>query len=265
MIQRLGLLLLLMLSIPSLGHGEEESARNPLVDHLLAIGPGIHADRVVVTDLEFEDISGQASIEEGKLYLRQLNGRMYQGQAQGEVVIDLHDGTIDISLAVQNMDLADFLMRYAGMEDPPTGTISGTVNLQLPQGVGNLMHGQAHLTMEQGNVVTIGGLTNLLIGNPVAAQNQDRAEAQITIAERHAVFDSFVINSPAVTLFGSGSIEFNGHTDIIFSPRSKPGYLNVIPLAGDILSWTIGRVTRSVGRFRVTGHISNPQFIARPF
>ncbi|TVR42450.1 MAG: hypothetical protein EA402_11635 [Planctomycetota bacterium] len=242
-----------------------DSRAVPIIRHLLARGPRLHANRIEVTDLEFEHVTGEARIADGWLHLEQLRGRMYGGRAEGHVSISLGDGSIHIQLQVHGMLLDEFLLRYAGVEDPPAGIIHGEVRLVMPEAVGNLMHGQADLRMEQGDVVTMGALTTLILGSATARRGQDSARARIRIADRHATFEEFIITSPSVRLIGSGHIAFDGSTDIIFSPRSTPGYLNLIPVAGTILSWTIGRFTRSVGRFRVTGHISNPQFIARPF
>ena len=138
------------------------------------------------------------------------------------------------------------------------------MSLNLPRGIGNLLTGSAELEMSGGNVVSLGAVTNFFMGNPAADKNQDTARASIRIENRQAIFEEFVINNPSVNLFGSGSIAFNGQTNIIFSPHTKPGYLRFIPLAGNILSWGIGSVTESIGRFQIRGHISNPEFVARP-
>jgi uncharacterized protein involved in outer membrane biogenesis len=236
-----------------------------LLDHLLVSGEQLYAGRVEIVGLEFDTLSASMELKEGVLYLNNIESRMYGGTAQATVAITLEDGSIDIDLRFNDMRLDQFLTCFAGMETPPSGRINGSAKLNLPRGIGNLLVGRAELSMSEGNVISLGTITNALMGNPGAADFQDTAEVVINIANRHATFESFTINNPSVKLFGSGSIAFDGQTNIVFSPHTKPGYLRFLPLAGDILSWGIGSVTESIGRFQVTGHISNPKFTARPF
>ena len=247
---------------------EEQDAKQQakaLLNHLQAVGDHFYADRVQIVGLEFDAISARVRVENSILHITDITAQLYGGTAKAQIDISMVDGTIDIALDISSLQLDQFLTRYGSMETPPVGSISGTVQLHLPKGIGNLLVGRADLQMTGGNVVSLGSVTDVLMGNPGADKNQDTAKAVIQIANRHATFEEFTIKNPSVNLFGTGSIAFDGQTNITFSPHTKPGYLRFLPIAGDILRWGIGNVTESIGRFQVKGHISNPQFIARPF
>lgn len=244
---------------------ETNEQRHPLVDHLMATSDAAHADRVVVADLEFEDVAGKLQLRDGKLLLHDLEGRAYGGRAHGQFSIDLHDGSMHIKLRVENLRLEEFLLRFGGVEDAPSGRISGDIDLHLPQGVANLMHGELKLSLRDGDIVSVGMITDILVGSPLSSRGNDRAEAHIRIENRHAIMQDFTITSPSVRLIGQGTVAFDGSTDIIMSPHTTPGYLKMVPLLGDVISWTLGQASGTLGRFRISGHISNPQFTNRPF
>ena len=127
------------------------------------------------------------------------------------------------------MHLDQFLTRFASMEKPAKWPHQRNGQPPSAQGIGNLLVGRAELSMREGNVVSLGSVTNVLVGNPGAEINQDTAKAILNIANRHATFEEFTINNPSVELFGTGSIAFDGQTDIVFSPHTKPGYCAFYP------------------------------------
>ena len=69
-------------------------------------------------------MTSRMEVKDGHLHINDLTAKMYGGTAQAAVAIALDDGTIDIALDITDMNLDQFLTRFASMETPP-GLISG--------------------------------------------------------------------------------------------------------------------------------------------
>ena len=95
-----------------------------LIKHLKGSGEHVYADRVRVVGAEFDAVTGTMVLEDGILYINDIEARFYGGTAQAAVTVNVLDGTVTAKISFENLQLNQFLTRYGNVESPPSAPLT---------------------------------------------------------------------------------------------------------------------------------------------
>jgi hypothetical protein len=230
-------------------------------------GEVMHANTLEVIGLAFRDITAKPRYAAGKLEFAGIEAKAYRGRAQGWYAIDLlgEQRWHHCNFEVAGVDLATLTRSLGSTNDQLAGRIDGWFEMTLPVGERPGISGRGQIDISDGTLVQLPLLVSFLAGNPAAARGKDRLTARFQLRDGGIDLLWLRLESPAIRLAAQGRIGFDGRLEIEISPRLPFELLRNVPLLGSWAATGLSRLTGSVTRAYVRGHISQPVIVIDAF
>ena len=233
-------------------------------------GEVMHANTLEVIGLAFRDITATPRYAGGRLDFADIEGKAYRGRAKGWYGLDLvpdkrGERWHQCSFEVTGVDLATLTRSLGSTNDQLAGRIDGWFELTLPVGERPGIAGRGQIDISDGTLVQLPLLVSFLAGNPAAARGKDRLTARFQMRDGGIDLLWLRLESPAIRLAAQGRIGFDGQLEIEISPRLPFELLRNVPLLGSWAATGLSRLTGSVTRAYVRGHISQPVIVIDAF
>lgn len=206
-----------------------------------------------------------AQADQGAVTAR-VNAALLGGRLEADADAAMHrDGTFNLKWQAQGLRLENMGgaqgARHAGVLSS-RGQLRGRLGT-----IPDSFSGSGELSVEQGRLMRIPiieGVVSHLITTPVRLPGlEDRAQAQWQFRPDHLDFTKLNVNSPLISLDGTGQVFYDQRVDL----GLRAEVLQRLPRAlGDVgkLLEDIGRIGGQVVTYRVTGTISDPRIIPTP-
>ena len=239
-------------------------------------GRGVHCngeldvDSAIFLNNQFTKLTGPFIIYSDRVALGNRATRQ-TGQPDRSIAGQLYGGqfTLDGNVKLANSPQYDFrttlrsgkLRQFAQETLPGQQKLRGNVDAEFDlHGQGRLidgLRGIGQIRLRNAHVYELPPVVALL--NVLQARAPDAtafvgAEMRVRIAGPLLVFDQLDLKGNAVSLTGSGEVDFNWRTNLTFSSLIGRGNLNM-PLVRRVLGQTSGQIMK----IHVTGDLRNPQ------
>lgn len=230
----------------------------------------LELDRVAVNKRVLSNVVGSMVREAGsnRLYLRDLQGKTYDGQAAGYAEIDFSRGRTKyaLNMLVHDMSLGPFLNSTREPDEPKTdakGIVDGRLYLAGVAGDPNALRGGGSVRLRKAEMyqlpIVLAMLSALNITIPdVNAFNE--ADASYTLQGSRLMFDKIELWGRSLSMLGSGYMNLDSQEiDLLFITGS-PHRLPKIPLLTEIAQGA----SRELMEIAITGPLSSPRLEGRP-
>jgi hypothetical protein len=233
-------------------------------------GEVMHANTLEVIGLAFRDITAKPRYGQGKLEFVGIEAKAYRGRATGWYAIDLLPDEREerwhrFGFELVGVDLATLTRSLGSTNDQLAGRVDGWFKMALPVGDRPGISGRGQIDISDGTLVQLPLLVSFLAGNPAAARGKDRLTARFQLRDGGIDLLWLRLESPAIRLAAQGRIGFDGRLEIEISPRLPFELLRNVPLLGSWAATGLSRLTGSVTRAYVRGHISQPVIVIDAF
>jgi hypothetical protein len=259
---RAGLALILLAA--ALAAAEPEATKpvlRPIID-----GEVLHANRLSFVGLVFHDVVAQPRLRDDVLTFADCSAKTYGGRATATIAIDLARNVQTYRIAVTDIDLVPLIAQFAGGDDGTRGRLDGWLELTVPaEGGTDGITGRGELSVRDGDLVRLGLLSSLLIGDPTSDGGSDTARAQLSIAAGRLQLKGAAIRSPGALVKLRGSIGFDGSLDLIAIPYPEFAWIQIVPGIGDAAAWLLSNTSSRLARATIRGTLGNPAVVVNPF
>jgi hypothetical protein len=222
--------------------------------------------------LPIEKVSGRLATENQKLQIDQLMIRGLGGQVdlKGQVGLT-DDGTAQLQAEAGALRLEQLLR---GGEQPMSGEpaeatpprmagqVDAVVIFEAPlTAMTTQTRGQGRVTLTDGRVVNlpvISGLARTAAKANVLGSQQrgtDRAEIEFNFIGDAIALTDIYFTTQVLTARGNGRIGFDGQMDLTFNGGPMEKVQDKLGAVGRMM----GRLTDSLARYTVTGHVADPK------
>jgi 4-amino-4-deoxy-L-arabinose transferase-like glycosyltransferase len=199
---------------------------------------------------EFEIVKGPDEVRINSLTTATLGG-VLSGQGR----VSLSDGQgYGLTAKVAGMSLADIVEKAFGFhKEGLTGTVDGQLNLLCLSGKQSDCIGSVEANIHDGTlweVPVIFAMMNVLNLKLPERTKFDSAHLRVQMTENTVLVEELSMSSEPATLFGQGTIGYDGKLDLTF--YSQPGRIPVVSLIA-------GEVGRNIVKAHITGTFASPQ------
>ena len=119
--------------------------------------------------------------------------------------------------------------------------------------------------LRDGDLVRLGLLSSLLVGDPTSDEGSDTARAQLIFGNGRIRLKGAAIRSPGATVKLRGSIGFDGSLDLIAIPYPEFAWIQIVPGIGDAAAWLLSNTSSRLARATIRGSLGNPAVVVNPF
>lgn len=229
-------------------------------------GEVLHANRLTFLGLEFHDVVAEPRLAEGVLTFARCSAKAYGGRATATIAIDLVREVQTYRLEVADIDLVPLIAQFAGGDDGTRGRLDGWLEVSIPATGGtDAMTGRGELNVRDGDLVRLGLLSSLLIGDPTNDGGDDTARAQLVISGGRLRLKGAAIRSPGALVKLRGSIGFDGSLDLVAIPYPEFAWIQIVPGIGDAAAWLLSNTSSRLARATIRGTLGNPAVVVNPF
>lgn len=224
----------------------------------------LHSDRVTAFGFTFRDVTGKPVLDGDHLRIPDVAARFAGGTATCVLDLDFPGDLLVLAVDVRNVDLATFLSEMGGGADGVSGIASGHFDFRIPlHDPHNDISGT--VTVTNGDLLRLGPLSSLLLGDLNAPAGSDRAEGQVILEHGRLRLRGARIVSPGAVVHLLGTIGLDGSLDIIAVPYPEFTLLQIIPGIGDVAAWLLSSTSSRLARARIRGTLGNPAVTVAPF
>ncbi len=224
----------------------------------------LHADRVSVFGFVFRDVTGTPVLTDDRLHIGDIRARFAGGQATCVLSIDFTSNELRLRVEFNDVDLATFLEEMGGGADGVSGTGEGWFEMEIPLGP-RPDSGRGFVTIRNGDLLRLGPLSSLLLGDARAPAGRDRAEARVELEGDLLRLRGARITTSGATVSLIGTVGFDGGLDVIAIPYPEFALLQIIPGLGDVAAWLLSTTSSHLARARIRGTLGNPAVTIAPF
>ncbi len=231
----------------------------------LALADGdIHADRVTVFGFVFRDVTGTPVLKDNKLHIGDITARMAGGTAHCVLNIDFMANMLTLKVTFTDVDLAAFLEEFGGGADGVSGVAEGWWEMEIPLD-DRADSGRGAVSITKGDLLRLGPLSSLLLGDSRAAVGTDRAETRVELEGDRLRLRGARITTSGATVSMLGTVGFDGTLEVLAIPYPEFALLQVIPGLGDVTAWLLSSTSSHLARARIRGTLGNPAVTIAPF
>jgi len=231
----------------------------------LALADGdIHADRVTVFGFVFRDVTGNPVLKDNKLQISDITARMAGGTAHCVLNIDFTANMLTLKVTFTEVDLAAFLEEFGGGADGVSGVAEGWWEMEIPLD-DRPDSGRGAVAISKGDLLRLGPLSSLLLGDSRAAAGNDRAETRVELEGDRLRLRGARITTSGATVSMLGTVGFDGTLEVLAIPYPEFALLQVIPGLGDVTAWLLSSTSSRLARARIRGTLGNPAVTIAPF
>ena len=229
-------------------------------------GEVLHANRLTYLGLEFHDVVAEPRLVDNVLTFAKCSAKAYGGRATATISIDLTTQVQTYRLEVADIDLVPLIAQFTGGDDGTRGKIDGWIELTVPgEGGVEAIVGRGELHVRDGDLVRLGLLSSLLVGDPTSDEGSDTARAQLIFGNGRIRLKGAAIRSPGATVKLRGSIGFDGSLDLIAIPYPEFAWIQIVPGIGDAAAWLLSNTSSRLARATIRGSLGNPAVVVNPF
>ena len=205
----------------------------------------IAVGRLVVDDLQVDEIAAEIRIQNGQLNLDVGKAILWDGWWGGRIVADSHLSplAVGVDITVGQVDL-DTMLTYWDEAGVLAGRMDGALTLHgrgdTVEALLDTANGQISLDLAGGQInngytelLGRNVLTALLPDGDAAVTHVNCAVGQFDVAEGVARSSALLVDTPRVTVGGEGAIDFGGERlDFLLNPRTKD--VNLLALVAPV-------------------------------
>ena len=228
----------------------------------------IKADRGIYTGIQFDDLTAQLDYRDHVLHLEQINARLYDGSAVGEIIVDyenLKAPQFQIDMDASNVEINSILSRTTALDDILFGKVEMKSSFAgvagNPQEVIDRLTANGKVTMSEGMIRNFPLLKN--ISSQLGLKTFDEGRIRnlyntFTIKDGKIGFDDFTMMISGAEWSINGQAGFDGSLDYNLGIKLDQNSLSgsdVLQSLGSILGSKNNNVVIPV---RLTGTYSEP-------
>lgn len=240
-------------------------------------GEAIHLNELVVGPLVLGDVSARPVLADRVLTFQDCQASCYGGQVRGRIVLDVPNNRTRVTAEVSGVDLASLLSGLGSTAEGYTGRVDGRIDVSFPTDDVRKVEGRARATVNNGNLVELSFLTNLLVGNVGNVRDQDSAEVAVEFrrppdqGEGQAQRDSIMriasarVTMPKGVVLVSGRLTLDGDLHLLVVPKLDGGVLSQVWFVGKWFGAALALASSRVARVVVRGTLSRPVVVLNPF
>lgn len=266
-------LLFLMLATCALHAGEATSS-----DLVASIdGEAIHLNELNIGPLVLNDVASRPVLVDRVLSFNDCQAACYGGQVKGRIALDLVNNRTYVSANIEGVDLAALLAGLGSTAEGYSGRVDGRIEVSFPTDDVRKVEGRARMTVNNGNLVEMSFLTNLLVGNVGNVRDQDSAEVAVEFrrpadagdgkAQRDSIIRlaSVRVTLPQAVVLISGRISLDGDLHLLVVPKIGGGVLSQVWFVGKWFGAALALASSRVARVVVRGTVNRPAVVLNPF
>jgi hypothetical protein len=220
--------------------------------------------RVDVWERRLHSMSANFSYSPDRLWLGNIDGRLYQGFYRGEVEVHLSEpGAFKVRLGAENVELGELLKEDLPRSDPMTGTVEARIQFESPSSELQHMTGRGEIRVIDAKLFRIPGLRRVLAVLSRATPLDDgprfkRAEADFTIRGELLEVSQAHLSTDLNDIYGRGTATIYGDLDFVVEPQvtkaiDLPRFFNL-----PVLSTLRDLWHKTVYEIRLEGTIDSP-------
>jgi hypothetical protein len=225
----------------------------------------LHANTLEFLGLTFRDVVTRPLYRGTTLSFSECQARAYGGTITGTIDLDVKEAVYSCRLEVREVAIGTIMREFGGNNAGVAGTLAGWIELTVPAGKPEQMHGKGELTITKGSMVQLPLLANLLIGDPSGHKGQDSLTARFEFRDGQAQVLDARLMSPAASIFIHGAIGFDGDLRLFLVPKFKFDLVDQFPGLGPLVAPLLSSVTSRVARALVRGQVTKPVLVINPF
>jgi hypothetical protein len=232
---------------------------------LRALADGdLHAERVTVFGFTFRDVTGTPRLVDNRLLIPDIRSRFAGGVATCDLTVDFTAHLLTLRVEFSGVEVATFLEEMGGGADGVSGIAAGSWDMDIPlDHKDNTGHGFVSVT--KADLLRLGPLSSLLLGDLNAPPGSDRAESRVTLENDRLRLRGARITAPGSTVNLLGTVGFDGTVDVLAVPYPEFAILQIIPGIGDVAAWLLSSTSSKLARARIRGTLGNPAVTIAPF
>jgi len=229
-------------------------------------GEVLHANRLTYLGLVFHDVVAEPRLVDDVLTFASCSAKTYGGKTTATIAIDLAREIQSYRLDFTDIDLVPLIAQFAGGDDGTRGLLNGWLELTVPAAGGvDAITGRGEISIRDGDLVRLGLLSSLLIGDPTSDTGSDTARAKLVIGNGRIRLKGAAIRSPGALVKLRGSIGFDGSLDLLAIPYPEFAWIQIVPGIGDAAAWLLSNTSSRLARATIRGDLGNPAVVVNPF
>jgi len=219
--------------------------------------------------LETSDIQGQVTVASDGLSCPRLTGRGAGGTWTLQCTATLRDAEIAHQGAVEfaNVRIQELAGGGQSARHRLAGLLSGKLDFVGVAGEAGKFDADGHATLTEGDVFTLPvlvGMLNVFNLNMPKRESFHTGKAEFSLSEDSIYLKSATISSEVLDVHGSGRVAYDGAVDLTLLVELDPDFFR-IPLVSKVMTLTIGKATKKLGKARVTGTFWDPKVESEAF
>lgn len=204
-------------------------------------------------------------LENYQLTLKELRANLCQGNLKGSFDLDLVSSEYVFQGDISQFDLKTMVEELSFSKKEVQGILEAKLSLK-GNGAGlNNLSGHGHCIIREGKLWEfpfLGGLVVFLRVPYLEKVAFREGKANFTILDGIVMTRNLTLISDQVKLLAKGRIDFQGKIKdhIMVEISFSKGFLDDIPLIGEILSFVIDEAGKFIAQVEVTGSIKEPKY-----
>ncbi len=208
-------------------------------------------------------------IEDSLLIGEDLDVELYGGSLQGSFSLNLasdpKDYQFEGTLSGLNLNRLAVIAWNAQEEKEAEGILKANFHLQGTVGDWESLSGQVEASMVEGDLGELPLLGDLMAILPLLSREKvvfRKGEASFTIDEGIVATEDLTLTSEQVKVLIRGKMDFQGYfqPSLVYRVSFSRGFLDEVPLIGDILSFIIDEAGHLIAQVEVTGSLKEPKY-----
>lgn len=253
----------LVLALAALCGAEDGTAPTPAVRATID-GEVLHAGTLTFLGVELHDVSTIPGLADDVLTFADCSASCYGGKVTARIAFDLRRKVQTYRIDVADVDLGTLVARLGG-GDGTDGRLSGWIELTIPPEGLDAMEGRGEVRVQQGELLRLGALSSLLIGDPMGAPRSDEAVARLIVHRGRIQLKGAAVRSPGAVLKLRGTVGLDGTLDLVAIPYPEFAWLQILPGLGDAAAWLLSTTSSRLARATIRGTLSEPAIVVNPF
>lgn len=222
---------------------------------------------IIFRGWRLENLEFPLRLENSQLIGEGLKTELYGGTLKGSFSLNLSSGPKDYRFqgALSGFDLSRLGERVNSSKKKKfKGILAASLNVKGTVGDLKELSGQGEVSIVEGKLwefPLLGGLMAILHVPSLEKVTFREGKANFTISEGMVATEDLTLNSDKVKISAEGKVDFQGYfrPSLTYRISFSKGFVEDVPLVGDIISFIIDEAGYLIAQVEVTGSLKNPK------
>ena len=223
---------------------------------------------IIFQGWRLENLELPLRVESSQLIGEDLEVELYGGSLKGSFSLNLTPDQKDYQFegTLSDLDLNRLAVEWGTQgEKEVRGILKASFHLKGTAGDWKNLSGQGEASIAEGYLGKLPLLGDLMAILPLLSREKvifRKGSASFTIHEGVVATEDLTLTSDQVKVLAQGKIDFQGYfrPSLVYRVSFSKGFLDEVPLIGDILSFVIDEAGHLIAQVEVTGSLREPKY-----